>query len=156
MGIAVVPEYDAESEVAANGVLITRSVNSDFLAYTVSLQQGNNLVTNPDPGTISQMTLATFSDGSRPTRFTVTRYATPTATSPKLKESVLPEAQLNQVVNLAKTVEEAYCRVKPGYYDNDCTYVSLDETKPRSLDMEFKYLENGQFVIKQAREFHGH
>ena len=156
MGIAVVPEYDAESEVAANGVLITRSVNSDFLAYTISLQQANNLVTNPDPGTISQMTLATFSDGVRPTRFTITRYATPVANSPKLTKSVLPEAQLNQVTNLAKAVEEAYCRVKPGYYDNDCQYVSLDETKPRSLDMEFKYLANGQFVMKQAREFHGH
>jgi hypothetical protein len=156
MGIAVVPEYDAESDVAANGVLITRSVNSEFLAYTVSVQQGNNLVTNPDPGTISQMTLATFSDGTRPTRFTITRYATPTAGAAKLTTSVLAEKDMNQVVDLAKAVEEAYCRVKPGYYDNDCSFVSLDETKPKSLDMEFKYLENGQFVIKQAREFHGH
>lgn len=41
MGIAVVPKYDAESQVAANGLIITRSVNSDFLAYTLSVQRGN-------------------------------------------------------------------------------------------------------------------
>lgn len=156
MGIAVVPEYDAESEVAANGVLITRSVNSDFLAYTLSLQQGNNLVTNPDPGTISQMTFATFSDPARPPRFTVARFATPTVGAAKLTKSVLPEATMGQIVDYSRMVEEAYCRVKPGYYDNDCTYVAYDESKPRSLDLEFKYLRNGQFVIKQAREFHGH
>lgn len=156
MGIAVVPEYDNESEVAANGVLITRAVNSDFLAYTLSLQQGNNLVTNPDPQTISQMTLATFSDGIRPTRFTVTRYATPVAGGPKLTTSVLDDTRMNQITNLAKVVEEAYCRVKPGYYDGDCAWVAFDEKKPRSLDMEFKFLENGQFVVKQSREFHGH
>lgn len=156
MGIAVVPAYDTESEVAANGVLVTRSVNSDFLAYTLSVQQGNNLVTNPDPGTISQMTLATFSDGARPTRFTVTRFATPIAGQPPLATSVLDEQRMNQVTELAKVVEQAYCRVKPGYYAGDCRYVWLDDTKPRSLDMEFKFLESGQFVLKQSREFHGH
>jgi hypothetical protein len=33
--------------------------------------------------------------------------------------------------------------------------VWLDETKPRSLDVEFKFLQNGHFVMKQMREFHG-
>jgi hypothetical protein len=155
MGIAVVPAYDTESEVAANGVLITRSVNSDFLAYTLSLQQGNNLVTNPDPGTISQMTLGTFSDFTRPTRFTVTRFATPIAGQAPLTSGVLTEQQMGQVTQLAKAVEEAYCKVKPGYYTGDCRYVWLDADKPRSLDMEFKFLQNGEFVLKQAREFHG-
>ncbi|HVH40787.1 MAG TPA: PEP/pyruvate-binding domain-containing protein [Labilithrix sp.] len=155
MGIAVVPAYDTESEVAANGVIITRSVNSDFLAYTLSLQQGNNLVTNPDPGTISQMTLATFSDGSRPTQFTIVRRATPVAGGSPLTTSVLDNGQMNQVTELAKVVEQAYCRVKPGYYGGDCRYVWLDSDKERSLDMEFKFLQNGQFVLKQSREFHG-
>jgi hypothetical protein len=155
MGIAVVPAYDTESEVAANGVLVTRSVNSDFLAYTLSLQQGNNLVTNPDPGTISQLTLATFGDGSRPTRFTFVRYARPVAGQPPLTASVLDESRMNQVTELAKHVEEAYCKVKPGYYDDDCRFVWLDDRKPNSLDMEFKLLKNGQLVLKQSREFHG-
>ena len=155
MGLAVVPAYDTESEVAANGVLITRAVNSDYLAYTLSLQKDNNLVTNPDPGTISQMTMATFGGGNRPTRFTVTRFAKPVATGPVMTTGVLSDPQMNQIVELAKVVELAYCKVKPGYYDGDCRYVWLDEAKPRSLDMEFKLLQNGQFVLKQSREFHG-
>lgn len=155
MGIAVVPAYDTDSEVAANGVLVTRAVNSDILAYTLSLQQGNNLVTNPDPGTISQMTLATFSGDNRPPRFTLVRRATPVAGQPALTKSVLEDARMNQVTSLARVVEEAYCRVKPGYYSGDCRYVYVDSDKPKSLDMEFKYLQNGQFVLKQSREFHG-
>ncbi len=155
MGIAVVPAYDTESEVAANGVIVTRSVNADFLAYTLSLQQGNNLVTNPDPGTISQMTMATFSAPNRPARFTVTRRATPVAGQPPLASTVLDEPKMNQVIDLAKAVEKAYCKVKPGYYSGTCEYVYLDAEKPRSLDLEFKFLQNGQFVLKQSREFHG-
>lgn len=156
MGLAVVPAYDTDSEVAANGVLITRAVNSDYLAYTLSLQKDNNLVTNPDPGTISQMTMATFGGIDRPTRFTITRFATPTKGAPVLTSSVLTEPQMGQIIELAKVVEMAYCKVKPGYYDGDCKYVWLDEAKPKSLDMEFKFLQNGQFVLKQSREFHGH
>lgn len=155
MGIAVVPAYDTESEVAANGVVVTRSVNSDFLAYTLSLQQGNNLVTNPDPGTISQMTFATFSDVGRDPLFSLVRRATPVAGQPPLATSVLDTTQMKRITELAKGVEQAYCRVKPGYYDGDCGYVWLDDTKERSLDMEFKVLQNGQLVLKQSREFHG-
>lgn len=155
MGIAVVPEYDAESDEAANGVLITRAVNSDFLAYTLGLQKGNNLVTNPEPGTIAQMTFGTFSGLDRPTRFTTTRFATPVKGQPALTSSVMTEAQMGQVIDLAKTVEVQYCKVKRGYYANDCKYVWLDNEKTRALDLEFKFLQNGQFVIKQSREFHG-
>jgi hypothetical protein len=155
MGLAVVPAYDTESEVAANGVVITRAVNSDFLAYTLGLQKDNNLVTNPEPGTIAQSTLATFGGLDRPTRFTTTRFAKPTSTSAPLTASVMTEPQMANVVELVKAVEVAYCRAKEGYYPGDCKYVWLDETKPRSLDLEFKYLQNGQFVVKQMREFHG-
>jgi hypothetical protein len=155
MGLAVVPAYDTESEVAANGVLITRAVNSDFLAYTLGLQQENNLVTNPDPGTTAQMTLATFGGGDHPTRFTTTRFAKPKANAPPLTTSVMTDAKLNQIVNMTIAVEVAYCRVKRGYYPGDCRNVWLDETKPRSLDLEFKLLENEHFVLKQMREFHG-
>ena len=155
MGLAVVPAYDTDSEVAANGVLITRAVNSDFLAYTMGLQKDNNLVTNPEPGTIAQMTLATFGGGDHPTRFTTTRFAKPTTTSAPLTTSVMTDAKMNEIVNLTIAVEIAYCRVKPGYYDGDCRNVFLDEAKPRSLDVEFKLLQNGHFVLKQMREFHG-
>jgi hypothetical protein len=67
----------------------------------------------------------------------------------------MTEPQLSGIVDLVKAVEVAYCKVKTGYYPGDCKYVWLDETKPRSLDVEFKFLENGQFVLKQMREFHG-
>jgi hypothetical protein len=155
MGLAVVPAYDTESDVSANGVIITRAVNSDFLAYTMGLQKDNNLVTNPEPGTIAQMTLATFGGADRPTRFTTTRFAKATATSAPLTTSVMTDGQMAQIVDLVKTVEVAYCQAKQGYYAGDCNFVWLDETKPRSLDVEFKLLENGHFVLKQMREFHG-
>lgn len=155
MGLAVVPAYDTESEVAANGVIITRAVNSDFLAYTLSLQKDNNLVTNPDPGTISQLTYATFSGTDRPSRFTVARFAKPTVTAAPLTTSVLTDPQMNQLTEIAKAVEIAYCKAKPGYYTGNCSQVWIDDAKPRSLDMEFKFLQNGQFVLKQSREFHG-
>jgi Pyruvate phosphate dikinase, AMP/ATP-binding domain len=155
MGLAVVPAYDTESEVAANGVLITRAVNSDFLAYTLGLQKDNNLVTNPEPGSSAQLTLATFGGGDHPTRFTTTRFAKPTAASPPLKTSVMTDAKMNEIVKMTIATEIAYCRVKEGYYPGDCRDVFLDETKPSALDLEFKLLQNGHFMLKQMREFHG-
>lgn len=42
-------------------------------------------------------------------------------------------------------------------YDAMCPTLSTAcvSQKPGSLDMEFKFLRDGQFVLKQAREFHG-
>ena len=61
MGLAIVPAYDIESEVAANAVVVTRVLNTDdVFGYSLSVQQGNNLVTNPDPGTYSEVTIAAF------------------------------------------------------------------------------------------------
>lgn len=156
MGMSVVPDWDTDGEITANGVIITRAVNSDFLAYTLSVQKDNVLVTNPTPGTIAQMTLATFSSVDRDPRFTVVRYATPVAGQPALTSSVMTEAKLNEVTEYSKAIEQAYCKVKPGYYGGDCRYVHLDDGKPSSLDIEFKFLADGHFVMKQAREFHGH
>ncbi len=155
MGVAVVPEYNTESDVAANGVVITRAVNSEFSAYTLGVQRGNNLVTNPEPRTIAESTLAIFGEIDRPARFTTTRFAKPTATGAPLAKTVMTEPQMSQMVEYAKAVEVAYCKVKADYYDGDCKYVWAEEGKPRSLDMEFKFLENGQYVVKQMREFHG-
>ena len=51
MGLAIVPAYDPESDIAANAVVVTRVLNTDdVFGYSLSVQQGNNLVTNPDPG----------------------------------------------------------------------------------------------------------
>ncbi len=155
MGIAVNPSYDIEDEVAANAVLVTRVIGSEVYGYTLSIQRDNNLVTNPEPGTISELDIAAFSDGNRPTRFTTARYAQPKASEAVLTTTVLTPAQMADLVNIAKTTEIAYCKAKRGYFTGDCNQVWLDIKKPRSLDMEFKILANGHYVLKQTREFHG-
>ncbi len=170
MGLAVVPAYDSDEDVIANGVVITRAVGSvDVLGYTLTLQQGNNLVTNPDPGTIAQRTLVTFSaDPARPDRYTLVRPATPIAGGLAATTSVLTDAQTAAVVRVAVAVEKPYCSVKPRYAlpgpdyegtprtgDGNCSVIQFSESKSSSLDMEFKLLRSGRIVLKQVREFHG-
>jgi len=59
-------------------------------------------------------------------------------------------------VKAAIAVENAYCKAKgTAYYSGDCRYVSLDNEKPRALDLEVKVLANGHLIVKQTREFHG-
>ena len=58
-----------------------------------------------------------------------------------------------QVRTAPMTLAE-YLRIKPGYFDGDCTRVMQDPFKKTALDLEFKLLENGHFVFKQVREFH--
>jgi hypothetical protein len=157
MGLSIVPAYDIEDDVAANAVVITRVINSDdIMGYTLSVQQGNNLVTNPLPGTIAQTSIATFADIDRPVRFTMTRHATPAAGQAPLPGSVLPDDKLAEIVSAVQSVEQAYCRAKPGYSATDCKWVAFDNQKERSLDLEVKILANGHLIIKQVREFHGH
>ena len=157
MGLSIVPAYDLEDDVAANAVIITRVVNSDdIMGYTLAVQQGNNLVTNPNPGTLAENTIATFGDINRPPRFTLVRRAAPVAGQPPLQGSVLPAAKLQEIVTAVQAVEVAYCRAKPDYYSGDCTYVAFDNQKPRSLDLEVKILGNGHLIVKQVREFNGH
>ena len=67
---------------------------------------------------------------------------------------VLPTERMLELVDLAKRVETAYCRAKPGYYPN-CSFVTAANDKETSLDLEVKILENGHLVYKQTREFGG-
>jgi pyruvate phosphate dikinase-like enzyme len=157
MGIAIVPAYDIEDDVAANGVVITRVINArGVFGYSLSVQEGNNLVTNPDPGTYSEVTVAALGLGEEPTSLTVTRFAKPTREGAERTAPVLPRERLLELVNLARAVEQAYCRAKPAYYPGgDCDFVPLDDEKPKSLDMEIKILANDRLVFKQVREFGG-
>lgn len=156
MGLAVVPAYDSEADVAANAVVVTRVLNTDAVyGYSLSVQQGNNLVTNPDQGTYSESSIAAFLSDAEPISFTVTRFAKPTASGLALTGPVLANEQLVALVDLTRTVERAYCRAKPAYYPGPCSQVTADNTKPRSLDLEVKVLEDGHFVVKQVREFGG-
>ena len=156
MGLAIVASYDEESEVAANAVIITRVLNTTgVFGYSLSVQLGNNLVTNPDPGTVSETTVAAIGLGAEPTTFSVTRFATPVAGGPARTTPVLDEAQMRALVDLAVRIESAYCRADHEYYGADCNVVTVDAEKPKSLDIELKVLANGQLVCKQVREFGG-
>ena len=68
---------------------------------------------------------------------------------------MLSREQAIALVDIVRTVEQAYCRAKPEYYPGPCALVTSDNTKPRSLDLEVKLLEDGRFVVKQVREFGG-
>ena len=156
MGLAIVPAYDIESEVAANAVVVTRVLNtSDVFGYSLSVQVGNNLVTNPEPGTYSEVTIAGFISETEPVSLTITRFAKPTTDSAERTEPVLAREQMLDLVDLARRVENAYCAAKRDYYSGPCEFVTVDNQKPRSLDLEVKLLENGQWVVKQVREFGG-
>ena len=155
MGIAIVPAYDTESDVAANAVVVTRVLNTDdVFGYSLSVQAGNNLVTNPDPGTYSEVNIAGFISDDEPISFTVTRFAKPAPDAAERTEPVLDRERMLELVELAKQVERAYCRAEPDYYP-DCRFVTSANDKPASLDLELKILQNGQLVYKQVREFGG-
>src|SRR5262249_10887761 len=106
MGISVVPAHDTEGDIVANSVVITRGLNTDdIIAYSLPIQKDNDLVPTPDPGTISEFTLAIFGSETRPPRFTTARFATPKPNVPALKTPVLTEAQMSQMTEIARQVE---------------------------------------------------
>ncbi|MCU0690799.1 MAG: PEP/pyruvate-binding domain-containing protein [Polyangiaceae bacterium] len=156
MGLAINAKYDAESDVAANSVAVTRVVGSDGLAgYTFANQVGNNLVTNPTPGTVAESIVAAYSGEFGDPSFMVVRHATPVAGQPPLEGTVYAQDQLMAIFRITRQVETAYCRARRSYYVGDCLSVARDGEKPRALDLEFKFLQNGTFVCKQVREFAG-
>lgn len=154
MGIGIVEKYDDDAEIVANSVIVTRVIGNEGLyGYNFSTQVGNNLVTNPLPGTYAENVIAGFV--SKIT-FTVLRYATVAKDQPALKSRVLADDQMTQMLDYAKAIETAYCRAKPSYYTKGCDNVTLDPEKPTALDMEIKVLATGHYVFKQVREFAGH
>jgi pyruvate,water dikinase len=156
MGIAIVPKYDLESPIAANSVVVTRVINSqNVYGYTFATQVKNGLVTNPEPGTLAENVIAAFTQPREAASFVVTRHATPVAGKPPIKKTVLSEAQLRQMHEITRHVEEQYCQSRSGYYPYDCRYAPADPDKERALDFELKLLENGHFICKQVREFTG-
>ena len=120
------------------------------------MQLGNNLVTNPDPGTVSETTVAALGLGAEPTTFTVTRFATPVAGGPARTTPVLADdADAGARRRRACASSAPTAGPNRDYYGADCNVVTVDAEKPKSLDMELKVLANGQLVCKQVREFGG-
>ena len=73
---------------------------SDVFGYSLSVQVGNNLVTNPDPGTYSEVTIAGFISETEPVSLTITRFAKPTKDSAERTEPVLTREQMLDLVDL--------------------------------------------------------
>src|SRR5205085_12384294 len=144
MGIAIVEKYDDDADIVANSVLDTRVIGNEGLyGYSFSTQAGNNLVTNPLPGTYSENVIAGFVDQTKAPTFTVTRFATPVKGQAPMTTRVLDDGRMNAMLEYTKTIEAAYCRAKPGYYANSCALVTLDPGKPVPLDLEVKVMAHG-------------
>ena len=161
MAIAVNQTYGFREKTeniteVANAVIVTRILaGSGIYGYQLSLNSADNLVTNPTPGTQSEIVLATFLGDEKPS-YTVTQFAQPKAGDPVRTTSIVPQAIYDKIVTMARQVETSYCKAVPGYYNGDCSVAPSDPEKPKSLDMEFKIFSNGEVLIKQSREFSGH
>jgi hypothetical protein len=162
MGIAVVEAYDSNSAEYANSVVVTRVINSDAIyGYTLSIQKGDNTVTNPLPGTQSEVAVAGFLSDGEPVSLSIAHFARPEADGPTLTNSILSRPEMMTMVQLARQVETMWCRTHSGYkkaLGGSCNILA-DPKKKLSLDMEFKVLSAGKahrMLIKQVREFSGH
>lgn len=163
MGIAVNPTYsfresdddDGEIQEKANAVLITRIVGaSGIYGYQMSINDDENLVTNPTPGTQSELLFASFLGDEKP-RFSWQRLAKPKKDGPLMTKSLLSQKQLITTMDLTRFVEKAYCNAEKKYYPYSCDGVIGDPDKPKSLDIELKFYSDDQVLVKQVREFSG-
>ena len=187
MALAVVPSYNILKDQGfakeGNSVIITRVINSHSIyGYTMSTQIGDSLVTNPTPGTQTEVAIATFDDSSGEVAYTYTQYAKPDAAQPAHTAPLYSAKRMDDVVRLVQHVEKAYCEAKTRLHVNrpktdpktgkridqrydtnpesggDCDYALVDVNKTKALDLEFKYLgdeNNGHLLCKQVREFSG-
>lgn len=162
MGLAVNTSYDFRDKTEgikeiANAVLVTRIINTKGVyGYRLSLNTDDNLVTNPTPGTQAEIVYASFIAMSEVPQMTFIQYAKTQAQQDVLQKPLLNPDVYKKMIDIARSVEYAYCQNIPAYYPNQsCEYVVSDADKPTSLDMEFKIYSNGEVLLKQAREFSG-
>lgn len=160
MGIAVVPSYKSnDQKIKANSVLITRVLNTESVyGYQLATQVGNNLATNPLPGTISEMVVIAFQKDATKAgpSITIQRFAKvdPNPNAPYLDKTILAEQEIFNIQKIGRHIEEEYCKAKVDYF-KDCSAVSNSARKERSLDMEIKIYDDGKLLFKQFREFSG-
>jgi len=125
----------------------------------LSTQEKNGLVTNPKPGTLSELTTLLFQLRSVPAP-SVLQFARPRVGEEKRTTPILSTKTMREIVAVARAIEEAYCEAKPSYFvvngkKRKCHQVSNSQEKPAALDMELKTYSNGEILFKQVREFHG-
>jgi phosphoenolpyruvate synthase/pyruvate phosphate dikinase len=160
MGLAINQKYDFRGDTegvreVANAVLMTRMIAADGVyGYQLSLNTPDNLVTNPTPGTQSEIVLASFF-ADKKTEFTVTQYAITELGKPVDTTQIVDRAIYERMVRIAKAVEIGYCKANPRFYGGDCTNLLSDREKPKWMAMEFKIFSNGEVLLKQAREVGG-
>jgi hypothetical protein len=145
-GLVVLAAPDDASKIAANGVLATRQVFGQYLGYTLHVQAGDNLVTRPQPGTTPETTFAIFSGGDIDHVLTVGRPASPVA------NTSMSEDSMREALDLGVKIEQAYCRIKPGYFDGDCDSVWIVGEKSRGLDLDFTRTIGGELLMSGLRE----
>jgi len=163
MGIAINAKYGNYGKVVANAVAITKNleptVPDDTAAYTFSIQEGDNDVTNPDPGTTGESSLRVyFEDGS--SVWKTVRYATPVAGFNPLTQPILPPNLMQQLLTVTETTERAYCLYIWKLPAAICNKASL-YWKKTGLDSEYKFVQSERdkshirVINKQLREFSG-
>lgn len=162
MGLAINTNYDfrKKTEVIkeiANAVLVTRIINTrGVYGYRLSVNTDENLVTNPTPGTQTEIIYASFANTNEAPQFSFIQYAKTDAKEAALDKPLLAPDVYSKMIEIARSVETSYCRNISSYYPGkNCNYVTFDVDKPSSLDMEFKIYSNGEVLLKQAREFSG-
>ena len=89
-------------------------------------------MTNPDPGTFSETTVAAFGSDDEPTTFTVTRFAKPSPDGPARTTPVLADDQMRAIVDVTGGVERAYCAANRDYYGADCDVGHRRQRRSRS------------------------
>lgn len=162
MGLAINTNYDfrkkkEDIKEVANAVLVTRIINTKGVyGYRLSVNTDDNLVTNPTPGTQSEIVYASFAGVNEVPQFSFIQFAKIDAKAEARSAALLPMDVYSKMIQIARSVETSYCRNIYTYYPGqDCKYVTYDIDKPSSLDMEFKIYSNGEVLLKQAREFSG-
>ena len=134
MGILVHPNFQDES---ANGVGVTKNIyipGPGWDGHYVNVQKGENLVTNPEPGSVAEeYIIANLGFGSN--------YEIQYIRSSNLIDSDQRILTRREALKLKDYMDIIHSHFKNIYRGNSNF----------AMEIEFKLLENGKFIIKQAR-----
>ena len=134
MGILVHPSFQDES---ANGVGVTKNIyipGPGWSGHYVNVQKGENLVTNPEPGSVAEeYIIANLGFGSN--------YEIQYIRSSNQIDSGQRILTRREALKLKDYMDIIHSHFKNLYRGNSNF----------AMEIEFKLLENGKFIIKQAR-----
>ncbi|MFL2482736.1 MAG: PEP/pyruvate-binding domain-containing protein [Verrucomicrobiales bacterium] len=134
MGILVHPSFQEES---ANGVGVTKNIyipGPGWDGHYVNVQKGENLVTNPEPGSVAEeYIIANLGFGSN--------YEIQYIRSSNQIDSDQRILTRREALKLKGYMDIIHSHFKNIYRGNSNF----------AMEIEFKLLENGKFIIKQAR-----